>query len=62
MMNQNVSIKHAAELLGVSQQFLRVGLQQNAFSFGVAIKIKDSSKYTYYISRKKLFEYIDQNI
>lgn len=60
-MDNNVTIKEAAELLGTSQQFLRVALQQNAFSFGVAVRINSSSKYTYYISRKKLLEYIDQN-
>ena len=60
-MNVNVSIKEAARLLKTSQQFLRIALQQNAFPFGVAIKINDSSKYTYYISRKKLLEYIENN-
>jgi hypothetical protein len=58
-MKENVSIKEAAEMLNVSQQFLRVALQQNKFDFGTAIKMNDSSsKYTYYISRKKLSEFL----
>jgi hypothetical protein len=60
MDNPNVSIKCAAELLGISQQMLRIGLQQNAFPFGVAIKIKDSSKYTYYINRNQLNQYLNR--
>lgn len=60
-MKNNVSIKEAAELMGVSQQFLRIGLQQNVFSFGAALKLNGSSKFTYYISRKKLYEYIEVN-
>lgn len=58
MGNPNVSIKEAARLLNISQQMLRIGLQQNAFPFGVAIKIKDSSKYTYYINRNQLNQYL----
>ena len=58
MDNPNVSIKEAARLLNISQQMLRIGLQQNAFPFGIAIKIKDSSKYTYYINRNQLNQYL----
>ena len=61
-MKENVSIKEAAEILNVSQQFLRIALQQNKFEFGVAVKINDSSKYTYYISRKKLLEYVSGSL
>jgi hypothetical protein len=57
-MSSNISIKEAASLLGVSQQMLRVSLQQGLFSFGFAVKIKDSSKYTYYINRQQLNDYI----
>ena len=57
-MKENVSIKEAAQLLNVSQQFLRIALQQNKFDFGVAVKINDSSKFTYYISRQQLLKYL----
>lgn len=54
---QKITVKQAAELMGKSQQFIRVGLQQNALPIGTAIKIGNSSKYTYYISPKKFMEY-----
>lgn len=55
----NVSIKEAAGLLGISQQSVRLGLQRGVFDFGVAIKT--SSKYTYHISKAKLYEYLGLN-
>ncbi len=51
-----MTIAEAAELLGKSKQFLRIGLQRGIFPFGYAVKM--SSKYTYHISRKKLYEYM----
>lgn len=57
-MSQNVSIKEAAKILNISQQLLRISLQQKLFPFGFAVKINDSSKYTYYISKPQLEEYI----
>lgn len=53
---KNISIKEAAEILGKSQQFVRVGLQTERLPFGVAVKT--SSKYSYHISPKLLEEYI----
>ena len=53
---KNMSIDVAAELMGKSKQFIRLGLQRGEFSFGTAIKM--SSKYTYYISPSKFYEYI----
>lgn len=44
-------------MLGVSEQFIRIGLQQKSLPFGVAVKM--SERHTYYISLKKLNEYID---
>lgn len=55
-MNLTMKISEAAELLRVSPQTLRVGLQQNKFTFGTAIKT--SSHYTYHISTAKLYEYL----
>lgn len=57
-MSQNVTIKEAASKLNISQQLLRISLQQGLFSFGFAVKIKDSSKYTYYINRTQLEQHI----
>lgn len=57
MSNQRLTIKQAAELLGVSQQFLRIGLQQDKFPFGTAVKTSPS-RYTYYISADRLLAYL----
>lgn len=54
--NMRMKIKEASEILGLSQQALRIGLQRNKFDFGVAIKM--SNRYTYYINREKFNNYI----
>ena len=55
-----LSIVEAAELMHVSQQFIRVGLQRGILPFGYAVKT--SSKWTYYISPAKFTEYTGINI
>lgn len=53
MENPNkISVKRAAELMGVGQQFIRIGLQRGILPFGYAIK-QTGNKFTYYISPKK---------
>ncbi len=52
----NVSVKKAAEILGVSQQFIRIGLQRQLLPIGTAVKM--STRWTYHISPKLLGEYI----
>lgn len=52
---KSMTVKEAAEILGKSQQFVRVALQRGLLPFGTAVKL--SSKWTYYISPAKLFEY-----
>lgn len=47
-----MTVQEAAKLLGASEQFVRIGLQQNIFDWGYAVKT--SSYYTYYISAIKL--------
>lgn len=51
-----ISIKQAAEMMGKSKQFVRIGLQRGLLPFGTAVKM--SSKWTYYISPQKFFEYV----
>ena len=55
-MERNVSIKKAAQMMAKSEQFVRLGLQRNILPFGSAVKTK--TKYTYYISPNKFYEYI----
>lgn len=54
---RRVTVAEAAERLGVSQQFIRIGLQKKILPFGIAVKM--SNRFTYHISRKLLEEYID---
>lgn len=54
----NISVKEAAEILGKSQQFVRVGLQRQLLPIGTAIKM--SSKWTYHISPKLLKDYVGE--
>jgi len=56
MTQQNISVKDAAGILGKSQQFVRVALQQDILPIGVAVKM--STVWTYHISPKLLNEYI----
>ena len=53
---KKISVAEAAEIMGVSRQFIRVGLQRGTLPFGCAVKM--SNRYTYYISEKKLREYL----
>ena len=53
-----MTIAEAAELLGKSKQFIRIGLQRGILPFGYAVKM--SSKYTYHISKNKLYEYLGE--
>ena len=57
-MKQRISVKEAAEILGVSQQFVRIGLQQGTLPIGTAVKM--SSRWTYHISAKLLQEYVGE--
>jgi len=52
---RSVPVKQAAELLGMSQQFVRIGLQRGILPFGSAVKL--SSRWTYYVSPARLYEY-----
>ena len=56
MKENNVTIAEASRLMGVSQQFVRVGLQKGIFPFGYAVQIS-KDRYTYFISKSKFAEY-----
>lgn len=49
-----ISVEHAAELLGASPQFIRIGLQQGMLKFGMAVKM--SRQWTYVITKQKFEE------
>ena len=52
----NMTIAEASELMGVSRQFVRVGLQKGILPFGYAVQVS-AGRYTYFISRQKFLEY-----
>lgn len=53
-----MNVREAARILNVSQQFVRIGLQQQRLPIGTAVKM--STRWTYHISEKKLYEYIEK--
>ena len=55
-MENNMTIAEASDLMGVSRQFVRVGLQRGILPFGYAVQVS-AGRYTYFISRKKFSEY-----
>lgn len=56
---KHLPVIKAAEIMGKSQQFVRIGLQRGLLPFGTAVKM--SSKWTYYISPEKFCEYVGIN-
>lgn len=55
---KNIPVSVVAEILGVSPQFIRVGLQQKTLPIGSAVKL--SSKWSYHISYELLKNYIGE--
>lgn len=53
---KGMTVREAAEVLGKSQQFIRVGLQKGILPFGSAVKM--STRWTYYISAARLDDFI----
>lgn len=53
---KKITVAEAATAMGVSQQFVRIGLQRGILPFGCAVKM--SGRYTYYINPQKLNDYI----
>lgn len=55
---KKIPLPIVADILGISQQTLRLGLQRNELPIGFAIKT--SSQYTYHISYEQLKNYIGE--
>lgn len=55
MEKNKMSIAEAARLMGVSPQYVRVGIQRGILTFGYAVQVA-SKRYTYFISRQKFTE------
>lgn len=55
-----IKVSEAAQIMKVSQQFVRVGMQQERLPIGTAVKM--SSQWTYFISEKLLSEYTGADV
>lgn len=55
-MKNNMTVEEASKLMGVSRQYVRVGLQKGILPFGYAVKISEG-RFTYFISRQKFLEH-----
>lgn len=53
---KKITVAEAAAIMGVSKQFVRIGLQRGTLKFGCAVKM--SNRYTYHISPKLFNDYI----
>ena len=54
-----IKVADAAKLMGVSEQFIRIGLQRNTLPIGHAVKLK---QWVYYISRPMLEQYTGKKV
>lgn len=52
-----VSVREAAEMLGMSPQCLRIALRMEKFPFGVAVKGSER-RWTYYVNKVQLEMYL----
>ena len=50
-----ISVEQASEMMGVTQQFLRIGLQQERFPFGVGVKM---AGWAYYVNTERFIQYM----
>lgn len=57
-----ITTAEAASIINTSPQFVRVAMQQGALPIGCAIKMPNSSIWTYNISPKLLEEYCGKDI
>lgn len=53
---KNITIKKAAQMMGKSEQFIRIGLRNQRLPFGTAVKL--STHWTYHISPQLFYEYL----
>ena len=62
MRDNNIKPAEAADILGVSPQFVRVAMQLGQLPIGVAIKLPGSTEFTYQISENLLQERTSKNV
>ena len=57
---EKIKVKDAAALLGVTEQFIRIGLQRGQLPIGAAVKFK--SRWAYHISPALLEAYTGKRV
>lgn len=55
MEKNHLTVQETSKLMGVSPQYVRVGLQKGILPFGYAVPIS-RNRYTYFISKPKFVE------
>ena len=53
---ERIKVADAAKLLGVSEQYIRIGLQRKILPIGSCVMM--SSRWTYHISPDRLYAYL----
>lgn len=53
---RNVPIAEIAKAKGKDAQYIRVAIQKGLLKFGIAMKMDNSSEYSYYCSDRKVWE------
>ena len=53
---RNVPIAEIAKAMGKDAQYIRVAIQKGLLKFGVAMKMDNSSEFSYYCSDRKVWE------
>lgn len=53
-----ITVSQAADLMNVSPQFIRIGLQKGTLPIGSAVKM--SSRWTYHVSPELLKKYLGE--
>jgi len=55
-----ITVERAAKLMGVSKEYVRMGLIQKRLPFGTAVR--KSTVWTYHISPKLFYQYLGKNV
>ena len=53
---RNVPIAEISKAIGKDAHYIRLAIQQGIFKFGIAMKMENSSEYSYYCSDRKVWE------
>lgn len=55
-----MTVEQAAEIMDVTPMFLRMGMRQDKFPFGAAVKMR--KQWRYYINEKRFYEWLRDGV